>query len=205
MYIKFKMNNKFNYYEDLKTSFNKNHFKIVYPLCYIEVDKNNEIKLLSRKEITNKYNYLFYIENNINKKFISSWINDKTIKELEYIPNKYKYNRNQLKRFSINGYYDNVELFNSIYLLKDNNYINKFITDEFDISNDNKYITENKLMYEYFKEYNNCTFFTKREFYKELRKILFNLNVYEIKINNVYYFINIKLKLDSLNNIMDFE
>lgn len=77
-----------------KTEFEKNNFKVVNPIMFITVDKNNKIIIRSKKDFKDVYENLLYEKNIDNEltyvSFINDWLKDplmKTYNNFDFLPN----------------------------------------------------------------------------------------------------------------------
>ncbi len=98
-------NDVYKHYEFMKDEFEKNHFKLMHPTVYIDIDKDNNILLREKQKFKDAYNHLNYIDLSIKKekegdnkkitfeskkhKFINRWIDDENIKiynKMDFLP-----------------------------------------------------------------------------------------------------------------------
>ena len=81
-------------YNLIKTKFEENNFKIINPIMFITIDKNNKIIIRNKKDFKDVYENLLYekiVDNElINTSFISDWLKDpemKTYYNFDFLPN----------------------------------------------------------------------------------------------------------------------
>lgn len=102
-------------YKSIKKIFEFDHCKILSPLCYIRVNEEGDINILSKKEIQDTYQNLYFTvteeikteesdliqKKSKKKKFITQWLNDEHIRTYEkmvYDPSM-NHNPNYFNRF----------------------------------------------------------------------------------------------------------
>lgn len=81
-------------YAETKKEFEKKHFKVMNPLCYITIDNSEELNFKNKSDLKNAYENLYYkIVNKKgeteNKPFIDAWLKDTTIRtydKIDFLP-----------------------------------------------------------------------------------------------------------------------
>lgn len=80
-------------YKDVKLQFEKNHFKIMHPICYCK-EENGEVYIINKTSFKDMYENLHHTEktkdgSTVLKNFVGTWMRDKNIrtyKKLDFCP-----------------------------------------------------------------------------------------------------------------------